>query len=82
MYKLTVAAAAIAFGAVLATIPAQADHGAGAVHKDGKCFMHSNGQEREGGFGYWGECPQTASTTATAAHHARRPASRTNQTAQ
>lgn len=82
MYKLTIAAAAIAFGAVLATVPAQADHSAGSVYKDGKCFKHSNGQEREGGFGYWGECPQTASTAAAASHHARRPASRTNQAAQ
>ncbi len=84
MYKVTVTAAAIAFGAVLATVPAQADHSAGMVHKDGKCFVHSQSQEREGGFGYWGECPQTASVvaTATANHRAHRSASRTNQASQ
>jgi hypothetical protein len=82
MYKVTVTAAAIAFGAVLATVPAQAEHSAGMVHKDGKCFVHSQSQEREGGFGYWGECPQTASAVATANHRARRSASRTNQAAQ
>ena len=82
MYKVTVTAAAIAFGAVLATVPAQADHSAGSCIRTASALSIRTSQEREGGFGYWGECPQTASTVAAASHHARRSASRTNQAAQ
>jgi hypothetical protein len=63
MHKLTFAAATIAFGAMLASVPAQADmSGGGPKQKGGQCFTHSQSMEREGRFGFWGGCAQTAST--------------------
>ena len=60
MHKFTVAAATITVGALLASAPVQALNG--QVKKDGKCFMPAQGHTRDLGFGYWGDCPQTAST--------------------
>ncbi len=63
MQKLTFAATMIAFGALLASVPARADVSAGGPnHKGGQCFTHSQSMERDGRFGFWGTCPQTAST--------------------
>jgi hypothetical protein len=62
MHKLTIAAATIAFGALLALAPAQADILNGAPKQAGnQCFALSTGQGRDERFGIWGACPQTAS---------------------
>ena len=66
------AAAATVFAALLASVPAQADTLGGASAKNGnQCFSYSVGQQRDGRFGYWGACPQTASV-AVAPRHIRR----------
>jgi uncharacterized membrane protein len=58
------AAAATVFAALLASAPAQAENLGGASAKNGnQCFSYSVGQQRDGRFGYWGSCPQTASAT-------------------
>lgn len=79
MRKLTIIAATIAFGALL--VPAQAEDMRGGPAKNGdQCFKFSPGQgSRDGRFGVWGACPQTASTTvapATQRRTARRSSSR------
>jgi len=56
------AAAATVFAALLASVPAQADTlGGGPKQVGNQCFKFSVGQERDGRFGSWGACPQTAS---------------------
>jgi len=76
MHKLTIAAATIAFGAMLGS--AQAEILGGASTKNGnQCFKYSSANERDGRFGSWGACPQAASTPATQQRQrTRRPASR------
>jgi hypothetical protein len=66
--------AATVFAALLASAPAQADILGGASAKNGsQCFTYSVGQARDGRFGYWGACPQTASVAvAPAPRHFRR----------
>jgi hypothetical protein len=79
MHKFTIAAATIAFGALLASAPAQAETlGGGAKQVGNQCFKYSTGQERDGRFGTWSACPQTASAAASTAQSrtVRRPASR------
>jgi hypothetical protein len=61
MHKFAIAAAAVTFGALLASAPAQALNG--QVKKDGKCFVPAQSHNRDLGFGFWGECPQQASST-------------------
>jgi uncharacterized membrane protein len=75
MHKLTIAAATIAFGALLASAPAKADSLNGAPEKNGnQCFTFSPGGSRDSRFGAWGACPQTASVAVAPAsrHHGRR----------
>ncbi len=74
MHKLTIAAATIAFGALLASAPAQADILNGAPEKNGnQCFKYSHSQARDARFGIWGACPQTASVAvAPTPRHTRR----------
>ncbi len=80
MHRLTIAAVTIAFVALLASAPAQADdvHG-GPIVQNGQCFKYSRGYEKDARFGSWGACPQTASagaSTTTQLPVVRRPASR------
>jgi hypothetical protein len=74
MHKLTIAAATIAFGALMASAPARADILNGAPNKVGnQCFAFSTGNGRDERFGMWGACPQTASiAVAPAPRHGRR----------
>ncbi len=73
MHKLTIGAATIAFGALLASAPAQADMLNGAPKQAGnQCFTLSAGQGRDERFGLWGACPQKASVAVAAPRHARR----------
>ena len=79
MRKFIIVAAAIAFGALL--VPAQAEDLHGGSPKNGsQCFKFSPGQgSRDGRFGVWGACPQTASATIAPAPQrrtARRSSSR------
>ena len=63
MQKLTIAVATIAFGALLASVSAQAEMLGGAPNKNGnQCFTYSRGNDKDARFGSWGACPQTAST--------------------
>jgi hypothetical protein len=71
MNKLTIAAATIAFGALI-SIPAQADNIAGAPMRNGnQCVNYSQGQAREGRFGTWGACPQQAALAVNPNTHHR-----------
>jgi hypothetical protein len=74
MRQFAISAAAVTvFAAMLASIPAQADTLGGApLQSAGQCFKFSVGQQREGRFGYWSACPQTASVAPqrhTRKHH-------------
>jgi hypothetical protein len=71
MRRFTISAAAItAFAALLASAPAMAEYHFGPTQNGNKCW-HGSGAVvipgrvggSPGGFGYWGACPQTASTT-------------------
>jgi hypothetical protein len=67
MHKLIVAAATMAFGALLASVPAQAETLNGGPKQVGnQCFKYSPSHERDGRFGSWGACPQPASAAASA----------------
>jgi hypothetical protein len=73
-FMLTVTALT-AFGAMVAT--AQAENLQGAPMKNGnQCFRYSTGADaKDGRFGSWAACPQSASTsaaTATARRSTRR----------
>ena len=61
MRKLMLSAVAIAFAATL--VPAKADMGHGPTQNGTQCFKSSIGWSKDL-IGYWGACPQTASTTA------------------
>ena len=54
-----------AFGAMVATAQAEINHGA-PVQNGNQCFKYSSGNDKDGRFGYWGACPQAASTRTTA----------------
>ena len=60
--------------AVLTSIPAEAEmSGGGPLRKGNQCFHYSTRREAQlGGFGYWGDCPQAAGVTNTAAPNGRR----------
>jgi hypothetical protein len=62
MHKLTIAAATIAFGSLLVSVPAGADRLHGSITQDGKCWHDSVNHGGSNGhtFGYWSECPQKA----------------------
>jgi hypothetical protein len=81
MNKLTIAAVAIACGAVLASASVRAETSKGGPTQIGnKCFTHWAGEAKDGRFGSWGDCPAAASTASGATTHAapaahvRRPA--------
>jgi hypothetical protein len=57
-FMMTVTAFA-AFGAMVATAHAEILQGAPKQNGD-QCFKYSPGNEKEGRFGTWGACPQTA----------------------
>ena len=65
MSKLTVAAATIAIGSLLASVPVRADiiHG-GPLKQHGQCWKYSASNEKDARFGSWGACPEAASTGA------------------
>jgi hypothetical protein len=67
------ATATIAFSAILALAPAQADdiHG-GPIKNGSQCFRYSASFERDARFGSWAACPQTASVAAAPATNSRR----------
>jgi hypothetical protein len=81
-FVLTVTALT-ALGALAAT--AQAENLQGAPMRNGnQCFKYSPGNDKDGRFGSWSACPQTASTGAAptaAAPTATRPATRRSRTA-
>jgi hypothetical protein len=63
MRQFTISTAALTvFAALLASIPAQAEmNGGGPVQSGAQCFKYSAGQDKDGRFGMWAACPQTAS---------------------
>jgi len=63
MRQFTISAAmATAFAALLVAVPAQAEinHG-GPLAKGNQCFKYAASYERDGRWGIWSACPQTAS---------------------
>ncbi len=60
---------------VLGSIPAQAEmNGGGPLRKGNQCFHYSTRADQTyGRFGYWGDCPQTASTTTATTVSTTRP---------
>jgi len=76
MHKFAISTAAItAFAALLATAPALADNnGGGPNARNGQCFSYSRGFDKDGSFGYWAACPQTASVAAAAPRQRRHAA--------
>jgi hypothetical protein len=80
MHKLTIAAATIAFGALLASAPAKAVENWGPNQIQGQCFKVAHAQGRDLYFGSWGACPQAASVaigqTAQRRHARNQSASR------
>jgi hypothetical protein len=63
MNKLMIAAATIAFGAMLASAPANAEYNYGPIQNGSQCWTAAQAQGRDG-FGAWGTCAQKASTPA------------------
>jgi hypothetical protein len=61
-FMMTVTAL-IAFGAMMATAQADAVHG-GPIRNGNQCFKY-HGLPKDGRFGYWRACPQTASRRAS-----------------
>jgi hypothetical protein len=80
MRKFTISLAAMtSFAALLAAAPAVAEYHFGPTKDGDKCWHGSGAPAIPGrvagpsnGFGYWGACPQTASTTVAPAPRHRR----------
>jgi hypothetical protein len=74
MKKLTFsAAAAVAVAALFASASANAEYaGGGPMQNNGQCFQYSKGMYRDGRFGSWGACPQTASSVRTTTTRGRK----------
>jgi hypothetical protein len=71
MGKLTIAAVAIACGAMVASAPLSAETSRGGpTHIGNKCFTHWAGEAKDGRFGSWGDCPAVASTASAATNRA------------
>jgi hypothetical protein len=67
MRGFTVSVVALAAFGVMLTA-AQAEMGGGAPQQKGsQCFTYSKGNDKDGRFGVWGACPQTASAAAAPA---------------
>ena len=72
MRKLTIAAATIAFGALLAPVQAD-DLRGGPIRVGNQCFNYAQGQGiKDSRFGSWSACPQTASASVAPAPTAQR----------
>jgi len=63
-FMMTVMALA-AFGAMGTTTQAEILHG-GPMKNGNQCFKYSSGNDKDGRFGTWGACPQTASVRPSA----------------
>jgi hypothetical protein len=74
MRQFTISAAALTvFAALLATAPAQAEmSGGGPTQNGNQCFKYSSGNDKDGRFGLWTACPQTASTAVATPRQTRR----------
>jgi hypothetical protein len=58
--------AAVAVAAVFASASANAEYaGGGPLRANGQCFSYTKGMFRDGRFGSWGACPETASSVKT-----------------
>jgi hypothetical protein len=64
MSKLMIAAATIAFGALLASGPVRAEYNYGPVKNGAQCWQAAQAHGRDG-FGSWATCPQAASVAVT-----------------
>ena len=61
MRQFMVAVTAVAaFGAMVAAAQAEILHG-GPLKNGNQCFKYSSGNDKDGRFGAWGACPQSAS---------------------
>jgi len=55
-----------ALGAIVATAQAEVLHG-GPMKNGNQCFKFSPGNDKDGRFGTWGDCPKAASVRPAAA---------------
>jgi hypothetical protein len=62
-FMMTVTALAV-FGAMVATAQAEILQGAPAQNGN-QCFKYSPGNDKDGRFGTWGACPETAGVRAS-----------------
>jgi hypothetical protein len=69
---LTIAAASMLVGGVLAGTPANAEYMHGPMKNGDRCYTNSK-TWGEMGFGYWTSCPKPAAAPANTPHHANAP---------
>jgi hypothetical protein len=72
MRKFAISIAAMTAFAALLSVPANALESWGPTTVGNQCFASALHWGREGRFGYWEACPQTASVAAAARHRVRR----------
>jgi hypothetical protein len=74
MIKFLTSAALVAV-VTIASVPSQAEWLGGAPIRNGnKCWQSSPGHGRDGGFGYWADCPRAAAVNSGAElRHPLRP---------
>lgn len=66
MKKMIISAAAVAAVTWVGSLSAYAEYaGGGPLNNGSQCFSYSRGMYRDGRFGTWGNCPQTASQVRT-----------------
>jgi len=72
MRQFMIFAAALTVSAALLAPALAESNGGGPLRKGDQCFKYTRGYEKEGRFGIWQACPQTASV-AVAPRQIRRP---------
>ena len=72
MRDIKIVAATVAIGVLLGSVPALAEmNGGSPTQRGAQCFKYSSGQDKDGRFGFWQSCPQSASVATTTARPQR-----------